>query len=117
MPGTERHHPPAGARKSKRARKGRVPMTVSSHDTVHDLRLKIVQTFTMHPRNVQIHKLKEGQWQKLEEDKMTLAGGLLSERLYMCSVLSKTGCRETASRHPLQLCSHFATVPEQGLPS
>eukprot|EP00891_Asterochloris_glomerata_P001850 jgi/Astpho2/1850/Aster-x0084 len=63
-----------GARKSKRARKGRVPMTVSSHDTVHDLRLKIVQTFTMHPRNVQIHKLKEGQWQKLEEDKMTLAG-------------------------------------------
>ena len=52
-------------------------MTVSSHDTVHDLKLKIVQTFTMHPRNVQIHKLKEGQWQKLEEEKMTLAGGML----------------------------------------
>ena len=77
MPGTERHCCPAGARKSKRARKGRVPMTVSSHDTVRDLRLKVVQTFTMHPRNVQIHKLKEGQWQKLEEDKMTLAGGPL----------------------------------------
>ncbi len=65
---------PAGDRKSKRARKGRAPVKVSADDTIHDLKLKIVQTLNVHPQNALVHLFRQNQWQPVSDDKCSLAG-------------------------------------------
>ncbi|KAL0020878.1 hypothetical protein WJX77_005350 [Trebouxia sp. C0004] len=62
-----------GDRKSKRARKGRAPIKVSAHDTIHHLKLKIVQTLNVHPRNTLLHLFRNSQWQPVSDDDATLA--------------------------------------------
>ncbi len=44
-----------GERKSKRARKGRAPVTVDCTSTLHDLRLRIYQAVGVHPRNARLY--------------------------------------------------------------
>ena len=66
-----------GDRKSKRARKGRAPIKVSADETIHDLKLKIVQTLNVHPRNMLLHLFRTSQWQPVGNDDATLAGKLL----------------------------------------
>jgi hypothetical protein len=44
-----------GERKSKRARKGRAPVTVDCTSTLHDLRLRIYQAIGVHPRNARLY--------------------------------------------------------------
>lgn len=43
-----------GERKSKRARKGRAPITVDCTSTLNDLRLRIYQALGVHPRNARV---------------------------------------------------------------
>ena len=38
-------------RKSRRSRKGRAPLTVSSHETLTDLKMRIYQALDVHPGN------------------------------------------------------------------
>lgn len=66
----------AGDRKSKRARKGRAPIRVSALETIRDLKLKIVQTLSIHPQNAALHVLQAGIWQPLTDDAASLAGKL-----------------------------------------
>lgn len=72
----------AGDRKSKRARKGRAPVKVSALETIHELKLKIVQTLSMHPQNAALHVYRAGTWQLVDDDSATLAGEPVS-----CQVL------------------------------
>lgn len=66
-----------GDRKSKRARKGRAPVKISADETIHELKLKIVQTLNVHPRNMLLHLFRNSQWQPVSDDYATLAGKLL----------------------------------------
>ena len=50
VPGVEN----TGERKSKRARKGRAPITVDCTSTLNDLRLRIYQSLGVHPRNARL---------------------------------------------------------------
>ena len=63
-----------GDRKSKRARKGRAPIRVSADDTVHDLKLKIVQTLNVHPHNALLHLFRNNTWQPIADGDTRLAG-------------------------------------------
>lgn len=47
--------PPAGERKSKRARKGRAPIAVDSTDTLRALRLRIYEAVDVHPGNARLY--------------------------------------------------------------
>ncbi len=58
-------------------RKGRAPIKVSADETIHDLKLKIVQTLNVHPRNTLLHLFRNNQWQPVSDDDATLAGELL----------------------------------------
>jgi ubiquitin C-terminal hydrolase len=44
-----------GERKSKRARKGRAPVTIDCTSTLHDLRLRVYQAVGVHPRNARLY--------------------------------------------------------------
>lgn len=44
---------------------------------MHDLKLKIVQSLNVHPRNMLLHLFRDSQWQPVGEDDATLAGKLL----------------------------------------
>ncbi|KAI3431674.1 hypothetical protein D9Q98_004721 [Chlorella vulgaris] len=44
----------AGERKSKRARRGRAPVSVSSGDTLQQLRYHVLQTLDVHPKNARL---------------------------------------------------------------
>ena len=65
-----------GDRKSKRARKGRAPIKVSALETIHELKLKVVQTLSIHPQNAALHVYQAGSWQLVTDDSATLAGKL-----------------------------------------
>lgn len=65
-----------GDRKSKRARKGRAPIKVSALETIHELKLKVVQTLSIHPQNAALHIYQAGGWQLVTDDSATLAGKL-----------------------------------------
>ena len=69
----------AGDRKSKRARKGRAPVKVSADDTIHGLKLKIVQTLNVHPLNALLHLFRQGQWQLVSDDDSRLAGNFFRQ--------------------------------------
>lgn len=43
--------PPAGERKSKRSRKGRVALRVSNTTTLQQLKLELWQSLAVHPKN------------------------------------------------------------------
>jgi hypothetical protein len=45
---------PPAERKSKRARKGRAPVTVDSSHTLEQLKLRILEAIDVHPRNAQL---------------------------------------------------------------
>ena len=45
---------PPAERKSKRARKGRAPVTVDSSHTLEQLKLRILEAINVHPRNAQL---------------------------------------------------------------
>ena len=56
MPARPPSRPPAlsAERKSKRARKGRAPLTVDSCHTLEQLKLRILEAIDVHPRNAQL---------------------------------------------------------------
>lgn len=58
----------AGERRSKRARKGRTPIIVSSSETLRDLKYKIYEQLDIHPRNANVYV----RGQKLEVEEATL---------------------------------------------
>ncbi|KAK9867553.1 hypothetical protein WJX84_008021 [Apatococcus fuscideae] len=67
-----------GERKSKRARKGRTPVTVSGSSTISDLKMHILEALSVHPRNARIfkpirHPSKPLDWFPLDQDDRTLA--------------------------------------------
>ncbi|KAK9803279.1 hypothetical protein WJX72_005931 [[Myrmecia] bisecta] len=68
----------AGERKSRRARKGRAPLQVSSTMTLHALKLALVEALGVHPLNaaVYIKRCPPGRtecWEELDADEATLA--------------------------------------------
>ena len=63
-----------GDRKSKRARKGRAPVKVNADDSIHALKLKVVQTLNVHPQNALLHLFRAGRWQPVTSTDATLAG-------------------------------------------
>lgn len=48
-------HPAAGQRKSKRARKNRVPVRVDSTMTLRELKMRLLQELDVHPINSQVY--------------------------------------------------------------
>lgn len=62
-----------GDRKSKRARKGRAPIKVNADDSIHALKLKVVQTLNVHPQNALLHLFRAGRWQPVTGTDATLA--------------------------------------------
>ena len=59
---------------------------MSALETVHDLKLKIVQTLSIHPQNAALHVFQAGSWQLVTDDSATLAGKLcyLLVRKFCC---------------------------------
>lgn len=49
---------------------------MSALETVHDLKLKIGQTLSIHPQNAALHVFQAGSWQLVTADSATLAGKL-----------------------------------------
>ena len=71
---TRMHSNSTGERKSKRARKGRGVLNVSSSNTLKELRMNIAQSLGVHPLNAVIHARKNGLWQAIEGEDLTLRG-------------------------------------------
>lgn len=68
------HSQRAGERKSKRARKGRAPVRVSSSHTLWDLKLRVLEVLEVHPKNAVVHAWRGNHWLALTPDTATLAG-------------------------------------------
>src|SRR4051794_19584477 len=60
----------AGERRSRRARRGRAPLTVSSDETLAGLKLRVLEALGVDPRNAALHV----RGRLLENDDATLAG-------------------------------------------
>lgn len=63
-----------GERKSKRSRRGRCALTVSSIDLLSQLKAHIAEALDIHPRNSAVYACQEGVWTLLEGDDQTLRG-------------------------------------------
>ena len=63
-------HMLAGERKSKRARKGRGPMTVSSTTKLGEVKLRLIEVLGLHPSNAALYV----RGALVEGDERTLAG-------------------------------------------
>lgn len=61
-----------GERRSKRARRGRSSLAVSSGDTLSKLKLRVFEALEVHPRNAALHL----RGRLLDDDDATLAGEL-----------------------------------------
>ncbi len=68
----------AGERRSKRVRRGKAAVTVSALNTLWDLKLRILEALSVHPRNADVYCLASGKWTKLDNDDASLAGALPS---------------------------------------
>ena len=67
----------AGARRSKRARRGAAEVKLSSGHRLWDLKLRVLEALGVHPRNALVHVLRAGRWAPLQgDDEASLAGVL-----------------------------------------
>lgn len=55
-------------------RRGKATVTVSAINTLWDLKLRIMEALSVHPRNADVYCLAGGRWKQLESDEATLAG-------------------------------------------
>lgn len=55
-------------------RRGKATVTVSALNTLWDLKLRILEALSVHPRNADVYCLASGKWAKLDNDDASLAG-------------------------------------------
>ena len=65
-----------GARKSRRARRGRAAVKASAGLSLWHLKLRLSETAALgvHAKNARIFALRQGRWEELLEDETSLAG-------------------------------------------
>ena len=65
-----------GARKSRRARRGRAAVKASAGLSLWHLKLRLSETAALgvHAKNARIFALRQGRWEELLEDEASLAG-------------------------------------------
>jgi hypothetical protein len=56
-------------------RRGKATVTLSALNTLWDLRLRIVEALSVHPKNAVVYCRSGDRWKLLEKDEATLAGG------------------------------------------
>ena len=72
--------PDAGERKSKRSRRGRCAVKVSSATLLSELKLHVAQSLDVHPKNCAIYACHDGAWALLTGEDQSLRGALSSPR-------------------------------------
>jgi hypothetical protein len=66
-----------GERKSKRSRKGRSVLNVSSSTQLSMLKIHVSESLGFHPRNCALYACRSGAWLLLEGNDITLKGAIL----------------------------------------
>jgi hypothetical protein len=55
-------------------RRGKATVTASALHTLWDLKLRILEALSVHPKNADVYCLASGMWTKLDNDDASLAG-------------------------------------------
>ncbi len=55
-------------------RRGKANVTVSALNTLWELKLRIMEALSVHPKNAEVYCLCRDKWKKLDNDEATLAG-------------------------------------------
>ena len=84
MEGCDSRRSCAGERKSKRSRRGRCALSVSSSTQLSQLKLHVAQSLDIHPRNSAVHACQGGSWRLLDGDDKTLRGPSFFQYLTSC---------------------------------
>lgn len=73
-------------------RRGKAVVTASALHTLWDLKLRILEALSVHPRNADVYCLAAGKWAKLDNDDASLAGARTCRTCERCVSLAQPGC-------------------------